>query len=97
MSKISRQVVDKFGQYTWREFGFDDSNGKVVVGFEPHGKTTFVMRDQWKHVAESQLRLSYKKNKVNLIDLINKKDYEKSFNSADTSSYYKDTKNPELM
>ena len=89
IERLSLDLLTLFGSLTWREHGFDDSEGNRVHGY--------VMRQQWRSVTESQLRLAHKKLNIELIDLINIHDYEKSFNGSDRSRLSVDNKDPTLM
>ena len=89
IEKLSLNLLTLFGTLTWNEHGFDDSEGKRVNGY--------IMREQWRSVTESQLRLAHKKLNIDLMDLINVHDYEKSFNGSDRSRLSIDNKDPTLL
>ena len=88
MKTLSLSLVKLFGTLTWGEYGFDDSDGRRVNGFVVVGK--------WLKVTESQMRLAHKRVKIDLVDLVNYPDYEKSFNASDDSRLSVDNKNPKL-
>ena len=101
MEAVSLNLTSQFGKLTWGEYGFDDTEGKKVPGFvrEFEGKKLdgFVMKQKWRRVTESQMRLAHKKLNVELVDLINIRDYEKTFNISDTSRHSLDNKDPALL
>ena len=101
MESMSLTLTNLFGKLTWGEYGFDDSEGKRVKGFirEFEGKKLdgFVMKQKWLKVTESQMRLAHKKLNIELVDLINIRDYEKTFNLSDSSRHSEDGKDPTLL
>lgn len=65
MVPLSIKTADEFGQHTWADVGFNDSD-------------TYSL-NQFKHVGESQMRLTHLKGGYNLIDIIVEADIVQSF------------------
>ena len=65
MVPLSIKTADEFGQHTWADVGFNDSD-------------TY-SNNQFKHVGESQMRLTHLKGGYNLIDIIIEADLAQSF------------------
>ena len=70
MAPTAIQIAEEFGTHTWAAFGFSDSD---TLG---HG--------QWKHVTETQMRLTFLNHSYNLIDLVNGADYRQTFHKQFT-------------
>jgi hypothetical protein len=85
---ISKQVYIKSGTLDWNDFGFflNDTKNRT---HDPY----------WKKVTETQLRLTHLLNNktLNLIDIVNRFDYKKSFNRNDTSSLADDLNDKNLV
>jgi len=65
MIPTALKIAEEFGTHTWADVGFNDTN--------------IMSNNQWKHVTESQLRLTFLKGGYNLIDLHNHEDYIQTF------------------
>jgi hypothetical protein len=65
LMSLSTRTLEEFGTHTWADAGFNDSDSVHI--------------NQWKHVPESHIRLTYLKMGFNVIDLINHPDFHQSF------------------
>jgi hypothetical protein len=65
MIPTALKIAEEFGTHTWADVGFNDTN--------------IMSNNQWKHVPESQMRLTFLKGGYNLIDLMNFDDYKQTF------------------
>lgn len=81
MIDISQKIHADYGKLAWKQFGFDDSK----------------LKNKWLDVTESQMRLSHRKHKYNLIDLVNQADYDTSFDDKGINNLEKDIVNQDTM
>jgi len=78
MIPASIKIAKEYGQHTWADVGFNDSD--------------ILNNNQWRHVTESQMRLTFLKGGYNLIDIIHQPDIEQSFRMNQTFKQAKDNK-----
>ena len=65
MAPLSIRTADEFGQHTWADVGYNDSD--------------LYNHNQFRHVGESQMRLTHLKGGYNLVDIIVEADLIQSF------------------
>lgn len=88
LKKSTYEVLNQFGKISPADFGIENVHWYI--------KNATEAIPRYVNVTESVLRLTYKKNNWQLIDLINQRDYDISFNDSDLRSFDEAMHDPKL-